>query len=79
MLKRYGIQGQGHTFDSGHFIDWHHWPIGVDGDVGAVVVEDGAGTVDDFLVVLDLRHDFLLHLQWRQGDFDFTDRIWIGA
>ena len=47
----------------------HHRPVGVDGDVGAVVVEDGAGAVDDFLVALDLRHDLLLHLQRRQGDF----------
>ena len=42
------------------------------GDVGAVVVEDGAGAVDDFLVALDLCHDFLLHLQRRQGDLDST-------
>ena len=45
--------------------DLHHRPVGVDGDVGAVVVEDGAGAVDDFLVALDLRHDLLLHLQRR--------------
>ena len=38
--------------------------------MGAVVVEDGAGTVDDFLVALDLRHDLLLHLQRRQGDLE---------
>ncbi len=41
--------------------------------MGAVVVEDGAGAVDDFLVALDLRHDLLLHLQRRQGDLEFLD------
>ena len=45
----------------------------VDGDVRAVVVEDGAGAVDDFLVALDLRHDLLLHLQRRQGDLVITN------
>ena len=52
------------------FTERHHRPVGVDGDVGAVVVEDGAGAVDDFLVALDLRHDLLLHLQRRQRDLD---------
>ena len=52
------------------FPNSHHRPVGVDGDVGAVVVEDGAGAVDDFLVALDLRHDLLLHLQRRQGDLE---------
>ena len=55
---------------SADFAQLHHRPVGVDGDVGAVVVEDGAGAVDDFLVALDLRHDLLLHLQRRQGDLD---------
>jgi len=42
--------------------------------VGAVVVEDGAGAVDDFLVALDLRHDLLLHLQRGEGDLEFGKR-----
>lgn len=33
-----------------NFAQLHDRPIGVDGDVGAVVVEDGAGAVDDFLI-----------------------------
>ena len=53
----------------------HHRPVGMDGDVGAVVVEDGAGAVDDFLVALDLRHDLLLHLQRRQGNFDASSNF----
>jgi len=35
-------------------------PVGVDGDVGTIVVEDGAGTVEDFLVALNLRHNLLI-------------------
>lgn len=38
--------------------------------MGTVVVEDGAGAVDDFLIALDLRNDLLLHLHRRQGDLD---------
>ena len=38
------------------------------GDVGAVLVEDGARAVDDFLVALDLCYDLLLHVQRWQGD-----------
>ena len=45
--------------------EFHFWPVGVDGDLGAVVVEDGAGAVNDFLVALDLCHDLLLHLRRR--------------
>ena len=55
------------------FPQLHHRPVGVDGDVGAVVVEDGAGAVDDFLVALDLRHDLLLHVQRRQGDLEIAN------
>lgn len=51
----------------------HHRPVGVDRNVGAVVVEDGASTIDDFLVALDLRHDLRLHLQWRQRNLEFFE------
>jgi hypothetical protein len=37
--------------------------------LGTVVLEDSAGTVDDLLVALDLRHDLLLHVQRRYGNF----------
>ena len=47
----------------------------MDGDLGAIVVEDGAGAVDDFLVALDLRYDLPLYLQRRQGDFDLSERV----
>ena len=43
--------------------------------MGAVVVEDGAGAVDNFLVALDLRHDLLLHRKRRQGDLEVFDVI----
>ena len=46
----------------------HHRPVGVNGDVGAVVVEDGASAIDDFLAALNLGHNLLLHIQRRQGD-----------
>src|SRR5712691_3123395 len=48
----------------------------MDGNVRAVVVEDSAGAVDDFLVALDLRHDLLLHIQRRQGDLVFQNLPW---
>ena len=63
------------SLERADFAQLHHRPVGVDGDVGAVVVEDGAGAVDDFLVALDLRHDLLLHLQRRQGDLDLLDDL----
>ena len=39
------------------------------------MVEDGAAAVDDFLVALDLRHDLLLYLQRRQGDFYLGEHV----
>ena len=63
------------ALDVASFSKGHHRPVGVDGDVGAVVVEDGASAVDDFLVALDLRHDLLLHLQRRQGNLEVLDVI----
>ncbi len=43
--------------------------------MGAVVVEDGAGAVNDLLVALDLRHDLLLHLQRREGNLDSLEGV----
>ena len=40
-----------------------------------VIVEDSAGAVDDFLVSLDLRYDFLLHVTRRQRDFKVRERL----
>ena len=57
-----------------NFVQFMNRPVGMDGDVRPVVVDDGAGTVDDFLVARDLRHDLLLHLQRRQGDLEFGER-----
>ena len=51
-------------------INLNHRPIWVDGDVGAVVVYDGAGAVYDFLVTFNLGDDLLLHLQRRKGDLE---------
>jgi len=49
-------------------------PIRVDGNVWAVVVEDGAGTVDDFLVSFGFRYDLLLHFERRQGDLEAIEK-----
>ena len=43
--------------------------------MGAVVVEDSAGAVDNFLVALDLRHDLFLDLQRWERDFEFRKTL----
>lgn len=55
----------------------NYWPFRLDGDVGVVVVEDGAGSGDDFLVALNLRHNLLLHIQRRQGNVDLANNFTI--
>src|SRR4051812_36277427 len=41
--------------------------------MGTVVLDDGAGPVDNLLIALDLRHDLRLHLQWREWNFQLAE------
>src|SRR3989338_4793574 len=52
------------------FTKRHHWPVGVNGNMGSVAVKDGAGAVDDFLVALDFRHDPFLLGERRERNFE---------
>ena len=38
-----------------------------------VVVENGAGTINDFLVAANFCHNLLLHVERREGDLKFSE------
>ena len=53
----------------GNISQLHHRPFGADGDVGTVVVQDGASAINYFIIALYLRRDLLLYRQRWERNF----------